>query len=50
MQRCIAESNTPPLRTGIDDITGLLKQGKPSLCWSYPKFLAKKLYPNMLYF
>jgi hypothetical protein len=30
-----AESNTPPVKTGFDDIAGVLKQRKSSLFWRY---------------
>ena len=37
----IAESNTPTHKTGIDDITGVLKQRKPSLCWRNRQILGR---------
>lgn len=43
-----AESNTLTSRTGFNDITGLLKQGKTSLCWSYIRIYSKSHHPNIL--
>jgi len=45
----IAESKTPVLRTGIDDIIGFDGLGFLQICWRYLRIHSKSHHPNILY-